>query len=383
LSILANRIKFNRNELSGAFGDIGTDLPLIIGMLLATNLQISNTLIVYGILQILTSLIYGIPMPVQPLKAVALIVITQNVSAEVIWGGGLAIGIIMLILTITGLIVWLNKIIPKTVIRGIQLGLGLQLCLLAVKDYIPADKTTGYIFALIAFVIGLILIGNRKYPPAIFILALGVIYMFLFHFGILTKLTFSVPKLSMPHLSYQNILAGLILLAIPQIPLSLGNSIFATNQIANDLFPDKKITVKKIGFTYSLMNLISPLLGGIPVCHGSGGIAGHYTFGGRTGGSTLIYGLFYLILGVFFSGNSADTLMIFPKPILGVILLFEGIALVLLVKDIIIDRNMFLIAVIVAICAIGLPNGYLIGMVAGTTIYYLTNKIFLKNFGKQ
>lgn len=383
MSILTNRIKLNRNELSGAFGDIGTDLPLIIGMLLATNLQISNTLIVYGILQIITSLIYGIPMPVQPLKAVALIVITQNVSAEVIWGGGLAIGIIMLILTVTGLLVWLNKIIPKTVIRGIQLGLGLQLCLLAVKDYIPADKTTGYIFALIAFLIGLILIGNRKYPPAIFILALGVVYMFLFHFGVLATISFSVPKLTIPHLSYQNILAGLVLLAIPQVPLSLGNSIFATNQIANDLFPEKNITVKKIGFTYSLMNLISPLLGGIPVCHGSGGIAGHYTFGGRTGGSTLIYGLFYLILGVFFSSNSAETLMIFPKPILGVILLFEGFALILLVKDIIVDRNMFLIAVIVAICAIGLPNGYLIGMVVGTTIFYLTNKLFLKNFGKQ
>lgn len=383
MSILTDRIKFNRNELSGAFGDIGTDLPLIIGMLLATNLQISNTLIVYGILQIMTSLIYGIPMPVQPLKAVALIVITQHVSAEVIWGGGLAIGIIMLILTLTGLLVWLNRVIPKTVIRGIQLGLGLQLCLLAVKDYIPADKTTGYIFALIAFLIGLILIGNRKYPPAIFILGLGVIYMFLFHFGILTNLTFSVPKLSIPHLSYQNILAGLLLLAIPQIPLSLGNSIFATNQIANDLFPEKKLTVKKIGFTYSLMNLISPFLGGIPVCHGSGGIAGHYTFGGRTGGSTLIYGLFYLVLGLFFSGNSAETLMVFPKPILGVILLFEGFALVLLVKDIIVDRNMFLIAVIVAVCAIGLPNGYLIGMIVGTAIFYLTNKIFLKNFGKQ
>ncbi len=383
MSILTGRLKINRNELSGAFGDIGTDLPLIIGMLLATNLQISNTLIVYGILQIMTSLIYGIPMPVQPLKAVALIVITQNVSAEIIWGGGLAIGIIMLLLTVTGLIVWLNKVIPKTVIRGIQLGLGLQLCLLAVKDYIPADRTTGYIFALIAFLIGLILIGNRKYPPAIFILALGVIYMFLFHFSILTNLTFSVPKFIIPHLSYQNILSGLILLAIPQIPLSLGNSIFATNQIANDLFPDKKITVKKIGLTYSLMNLISPLLGGIPVCHGSGGIAGHYTFGGRTGGSTLIYGVFYLVLGIFFSGNSAETLMIFPKPILGVILLFEGIALILLVKDIIIDRNMFLIAIIVAVCAVGLPNGYLIGMITGTIIFYLTNKVFLRNFGKQ
>ena len=383
MSILTNRIKFNRNELSGAFGDIGTDLPLIIGMLLATNLQISNTLIVYGILQIITSLVYGIPMPVQPLKAVALIVITKNVSAEVIWGGGLAIGLIMLILTVTGLIVWLNRVIPKTVIRGIQLGLGLQLCLLAVKDYIPADKTNGYIFALIAFLIGLILIGNRKYPPAIFILALGIVYMILFHFEVLSNLTFTVPRISTPNLSYENILAGLILLAIPQIPLSLGNSIFATNQIAADLFPEKNISVKKIGLTYSLMNLISPFLGGIPVCHGSGGIAGHYTFGGRTGGSTFIYGSFYLVLGLFFSGNSAETLMIFPKPILGVILLFEGFALVLLVKDIIIDRNMFLIAVIVAVCAIGLPNGYLIGMITGTVIYYFTNKIFLKNFGKQ
>ena len=131
------------------------------------------------------------------------------------------------------------------------------------------------------------------------------------------------------------------------------------------------------------MNIISPFLGGIPVCHGSGGIAGHYTFGGRTGGSTLIYGLFYLILGIFFSGNSVETLMIFPKPMLGVILLFEGIALILLVKDIIVDRNMFFIAIVVAICAIGLTNGYLIGMVTGTVIYYFTNKIFLKSYGKQ
>ena len=289
----------------------------------------------------------------------------------------------MLTLTLTGLVSWLNRVIPKTVVRGIQLGLGLQLCLLSVKDYIPADKTTGYIFAFIAFIIGLILIGNRKYPPAIFILLLGVIYMFFFHFNIIPDLRFSVPRIIIPHLTWQSIISGLIILAIPQIPLSLGNSIFATHQIAHDLFPEKKVTVKKIALTYSFMNLISPLLGGIPVCHGSGGIAGHYTFGGRTGGSTLIYGLFYLILGLLFRGNSVETLMIFPKPILGIILLFEGFAMILLVKDIIVDRSMFLIAIIVAICAVGLPNGYLIGMVFGTFIYYFNNKFFLKNFGKQ
>ena len=378
-----DRIIINRNEFSGAFGDIGTDLPLIVGMLLATNLEMSNTLIVFGILQILTSVIYGIPMPVQPLKAVALIVITQKLSAAVIWGGGIAIGVIMLVLTLTGLLSWLNKIIPKTVIRGIQLGLGIQLCLLSMRDYIPADKTIGYIFASIAFIIGIVLIGNRKYPPAVFIILLGFVYVAFFKNLPVSEIRIAFPHAYFPQITYQNVIAGMIILAIPQIPLSLGNSIFATNQIVTDLFPEKKINVTKIGLTYSLMNIIGPLFGGIPVCHGSGGIAGHYTFGGRTGGSTLIYGSFYLILGLIFSNNSPELLQIFPKPLLGVILLFEGIALILLVKDIITDRKMFFIAVLVAVCANGLPNGYFFGLVIGTIIYYLADKLVLKNYGRQ
>lgn len=380
MNFLSERIKLNRNELSGAFGDIGTDLPLIVGMLLASDLRMSNVLIVYGLFQVLTALVYGIPMPVQPLKAVALIVITQKISSDIIFGGGFAIGVIMLVLTITGLINWLNKIIPKTVIRGIQFGLGLQLCLLAVKDYIPSDNYTGYIFASMGFVIGLILIGNKKYPPAIFILGLGVIYILLFKFNVLTSVNISLPVIILPELKYDSIITGLLVLALPQIPLSLGNSIFATRQLANDYFPGKKITVKNIGFTYSIINIFSSFLGGLPVCHGSGGIAGHYTFGGRTGGSTFIYGLFYLILGLFFSGNSAEFLQIFPKPVLGVILLFEGITLILLVKDIITDKKMLIIAIIIGIAANGLPYGYLIGMVIGTILYYMSDKWILKHW---
>jgi hypothetical protein len=383
MNFFKDRIKINRNELSGAFGDIGTDLPLIVGMLLVTDLDMSNTLLVYGVLQIITAFIYGIPMPVQPLKAVALIVITQKISAAVIWGGGLAIGVIMLVLTLTGLLTWLNRIIPKTVIRGIQLGLGIQLSLLAVKDYIPSDSTIGYIFVSIAFIIAILLIGNKKYPPAIFILLLGLVYVVFFRDINLSAVRISVPHAYFPKLSFQDILSGLIILALPQIPLSLGNSIFATNQIVKDLFPDKNITVKKIGFTYSLMNIAGSLFGGIPVCHGSGGIAGHYTFGGRTGGSTLIYGLFYIILGLLITNNSPELLQIFPKPLLGVILLFEGIALIILVKDIITDKKMFFIAIVVAICANGLPNGYFIGLIIGTILYYSSDRFILKHYGKQ
>jgi hypothetical protein len=377
------RIKLNRNELSGAFGDIGTDLPLIVGMLLATDLSMTNVLIVFGVLQIMTALVYGIPMPVQPLKAVALIVITQKISGDIILGGGLAIGLIMLVLSLTGLLNWLNRIIPRTVIRGIQLGLGLQLCLVALKDYIPSGQQAGYILAAAGFLIGILLLGNRRYPPALFILALGAVYIFLFKADQLLSLQISVPRMTLPEIKTDSILTGMVLLALPQIPLSLGNSIFATRQLVTDYFPEKKMNVKHIGLTYSVMNIISPFLGGLPVCHGSGGIAGHYTFGGRTGGSAFIYGLFFLAIGLLFGSNSPESLLIFPKSLLGILLLFEGIALILLVKDIITDKRMFFIATVVGLCAIGLPDGYLVGLVIGTALFYLSPEFVLKHFGKH
>lgn len=380
---MKKRIEINKNELSGAFGDIGTDLPLIIGMLMVTDLKMSNVLVIYGILQIITAFIYGIPMPVQPLKAVAMIVITQKISSDVIFGGGFAIGIVMLFLVLTGLISWLNRIIPKTVVRGIQLGLGIQLSLLAMKEYIPGESWHAYLVAGVAFMIALVLIGNRKFPPALIILGAGILYSLIVNYSVFQGIHFSVPVLKFPVLNQKFILTGLVVLAVPQIPLSLGNSIFASKQLANDLFPEKKISVTKLGITYSLMNLLSSFFGGIPVCHGSGGIAGHFTFGGRTGGSTFIYGIFYLLLGIFFSSNSVEILTVFPKPVLGIILLFEGIALIILVKDIITEKKTFFIAIIVAVCSNGLQNGYFIGLVLGTILYYLSNKYLLKHYGKQ
>ena len=373
------RIKFNRNELSGAFGDIGTDLPLIIGMLLATDFEITNVLILFGAMQIVTGLIYGIPMAVQPLKAVALIVITQKISGNIVLAGGLVIGIIMLVLSLTNLLGYLEKIIPKTVIRGVQFGLGIQLALIALKDYIPSDGAAGYVLASIAFVIGLVLIGNRKYPPALFIISFGLVFAFIFKFNF-SNFHFSLPGFKLPQIDINNLWTGFALLALPQIPLSLGNSIFATKQIVNDLYPEKKLTVKKIGITYGIMNITGSLLGGIPVCHGSGGLIGHYTFGGRTGGSAFIYGLLYILLGLVLNTNFVHVVQQFPKPILGVILLFEGISLIFLVKDTIQDTKQFMVAIVVALIANGVPNGYFIAILVGTILYYSINKYALKYY---
>ena len=364
-------IRFDRNELSGAFGDIGTDLPLIVGMILAAGLHSSSVLVMFGLMQVVTAVSYRMPMPVQPLKAVAVIVITGKVAPEALYGGGLAIGIAMIVLTASGAIGWLARTVPRAVVRGLQLGLGMQLALLALRDYVQADGVNGFVLAGTAFVIVVLLWGNRRIPPAIPVIVLGVAYAAIFKVSGRTfqdAIGFTLPRLQ--PISWDSVITGFLLLALPQIPLSLGNSILATRQIAEDLFPSKRITVRKLSFTYAAMNLVNPFFGGVPTCHGSGGLVGHYTFGARTGGSIIIYGSIFLTLGLFFANGFAGVVQIFPLPVLGVLLFFEGAALMSLVKDQAGDARSLLIAIITGLIAVGLPYGYAAGLVVGTVLHY-------------
>lgn len=371
-----SRVRFDRNELAGAFGDIGTDLPLIVGMVAAAGLDAASVLVMFGVMQYMTAVRYGMPMAVQPLKAMAIIVITQKIAGPVLFGAGLAIGVVMLVLTTTGALGWLSRVVPKSVVRGLQLGLGLQLSLLAVGDYVRSDGIAGYGLALVALAIAIALYGNRRFPAALPIIALGIGYAFLFDLDardLAGGLGFTLPMLRTP--SAGDVLTGLMVLALPQIPLSLGNSLLATRQTAQDLFPEKKITIERLGYTYSLMNLVNPWFGGIPTCHGSGGLMGHYAFGARTGGSLLIYGSLFLGMGLFFSGAFAQAVQVFPLPVLGVLLLFEGWALMWLARDIIPIRSELAITLAVAAIAVLAPYGYVLGLVAGTLAFYALKRI--------
>ena len=363
---MQSKIKFNRNELAGAFGDIGTDLPLITGMILINNLSPSSTLIMFGLMQIASGCIYGIPIAVQPLKAMATLMLAQKYDKSLLYGAGLSVGIIMLFLSITGLLDKLAHIISKSIVRGIQLGLGLTLVSLSMTKYIHSEGVPGYVLAGISFLIVFFLLDNKKYPPALIVILIGLIYAVIFHFNVKhldPGFGVQLPTINQP--SLHSILIGFLLLGLPQIPLSLGNSILATKQTIIDYFPEKNISAKKIGLTYSLMNLINPFLSGIPTCHGAGGVTGHYTFGARTGGSLIIYGSLYLITGLFFGKGFNNLVHIFPLPVLGVILFFEGIFLMALIKDIMDSKRNILIALIVGSACFSLPYGYLIGILIG------------------
>jgi len=130
------------------------------------------------------------------------------------------------------------------------------------------------------------------------------------------------------------------------------------------------------------MNFSNTSFGGVPACHGTGGIAGHYAFGGRTGGSVVIYGTDFLNLGLFFGGAFLEVVKVFPLPILGVLLLFEGLCLIVLIRDLAELPIDLRLAALVAVCAAFLPYGYVVGLVLGTALAHLARR-GLTGFARQ
>jgi MFS superfamily sulfate permease-like transporter len=331
----------------------------------------ASVFIVFGILQIATGLVYGLPMPMQPLKAMAVLVITQKIAGSVLLGAGLAIGAAMLVLTLSGGLTLLVKWIPLCVVRGVQFGLGLSLASLALKTYIPSAGASGYALAAGGLLIMLLLWGNRRVPPGLLVIVLGLIYALAtgIEAGVIADgFGIALPIFHRPE--WHHIWTGFLVLALPQIPLSLSNSVIATERTIRDLFPEHAIGARKIGLTYSVVNLVAPLFGGIPVCHGCGGLAGHYAFGARTGGSVVLYGAFYVLLGLFLSKPLGEVLKIFPQPILGVVLLFEALTLLALVRDQAQMPRNILIAFLVGVVALTVPHGFVVGLVLGTLVFY-------------
>lgn len=375
-------IRFDRNELAGSFGDIGTDLPLIVGMVLASGLDAASVFVVFGLLQIATGLVYGLPMPLQPLKAMAVLVITQRIAGDTLFGAGLAVGAAMLVLTLSGALGALARFIPRCAVRGIQFGLGLSLASLALQDYVRSLGFEGYVLAATGFLVMLCLWGNRRFPGGLLVILIGAAYAAVFRLdlsAIGAAVSINLPRLHTP--GWSDVWTGFLVLALPQLPLSLSNAVIATNQTLGDLFPQRRVSVRKIGLTYSIINLTVPWLGGIPVCHGCGGLAGHYAFGARTGGSVVIYGSMYVLIGLLFRGVLVEVIEVFPKPILGVVLLFEALTLLLFVRDQSADLRDLTIALLVAVLAFGLPQGYVIGLLVGTALYYLSKRVRVMSAG--
>ncbi len=368
---------YNTTEFAGAFGDLGTLIPFVVGYIVVNKLDPVGILVSLGILKIFVGLYFKTPVPIQPMKAIGASAISNpgTVTPGMIWGSGIFSAVVWIILAVTGAVTWLNKITAKPVMRGIMLGLGISFA-------IEGLKMMGgqWLIAVIAMIIAFLLLTNKHLPAMLVLLLMGVVTSLILNPGLIEQLKqvsiqFRLPSLVFGKMTWQDFVLGALVLGIPQVPLTLGNAVLGTVAENNELFPDRPVTVKKVALDHGFINIFSFILGGIPVCHGAGGMAGHVRFGAKTGGALVILGVILLLLGLFFSQSVTILFNMVPPAILGVILFFAGMELASIVWDIGTEKKdiyVLLLTTGIAIINIG------IAFVAGLALYYALKMKWVK-----
>ena len=312
-------MKFSLAELAGSLGDFGTIIPLIIAVALVSDVNTRYVLLFFGIWFILTGLYYRLPIPLEPMKAIAVIVIAGGISSGEIAASGIILGVIFLVLGYGRFFEMIDRWVPQSVVRGIQLGLALLL-FRASTDFVVKDPFF-FILGIVIVIIFLLLFRYRRVPDLSSLCVIGVgLLGGLYLYGIPPLSLIPAPQLVIP--LPEDFISAFSTLVLPQVVLTIANAILATSLLTKDLFATD-IPPKKLSTTIGLMNLTSVPFGGFPMCHGAGGLAGQYRYGARTGGANIYAGLIFLFLALFFS--SPEILSIIAIGVLGALLVFVGI----------------------------------------------------------
>jgi SulP family sulfate permease len=346
------KFQFNRMELAGSLGDLGTLIPLSVALITINNLGFTPIFLMVGLFYLITGFYYRLPIPIQPLKVVAAIAIAfpGKITLPIMSATGILFGVILLFMAFTGLIDRISRLFTRPVVRGIQLGLGFILLIKGialvsdpavfihhpVNDSAPGAIPFNLIIGIAGFILGLVFISSRRYPAALVLICFGILAgVFMGGASKIewllgpTPISFYLPGIN-------DYWTALVLLVIPQIPLTIGNAIIGTTDTSKNLFgKDKSCRVNNKILTVDMgfFNLLTGLIAAMPMCHGAGGLAAHYRFGARTGGSNLMIGAIFVIIALVLGKTGISLFSTIPNSILGVLLMFAGLELALIVRD--------------------------------------------------
>jgi len=302
-----NGIRISRRELTGALGDSVTVLPVVVAVAALTELSLARLLLGFAVFQVVWGLYYGVPVSVEPMKALAALVIAGGLGVEELAVSGLFIGLLLLFVGATDTLSRMESLIGRPVVRGVQLAVGLVLLETGVQ--LSLD---GPVYALVALsVVGVSVAAGRRRMSALLVLALGV--------GVAVATT-GVPTPRVPTLevtlpSAAGLSASAAGATAAQLAMSVGNAAVATSLLLAEYY-DADVSADDLATSMGVMNLLAVPFGAMPMCHGSGGVAGKYAFGARTAGSNLILGAVFGLAAVVGVGVVAA----FPLAVLGVIL---------------------------------------------------------------
>jgi len=386
---MSERFKFNRMELAGSLGDLGTLLPIAIAMVLFNGLSALGLFLSIGVFYIVSGMYFGITVPVQPMKVIGAYAIATAMSADQILASSLLMGVFLLIVGLTGAIDVIRKFTPNSVIRGVQLSTGALLISGGVKFMIGTSKyqalqqavephlsvqsigalPISLVIGAAAAIVTLLLLDNKKFPAGLIVVAGGLAAGLAFgaRFDISSGFGFNLPEmLPFGFPGKADFTFALFALVLPQLPMTLGNAVLAYTDLSKEYFGDRsaRVTNRKACVSMALANFFSFCLGGMPLCHGAGGLAAHYRFGARTAGSNVMIGALFLALAVLFGNDIVGLFNLLPMSILGVLLVFAGSQLTLTIMDLKDRKDYFVATLILGITlASNLAAGFIAGMI--------------------
>ncbi len=384
-------LRFNRLELAGSLGDLGTLLPLAIGMIMVNGLTPSGIFFSAGLFYIFSGLYFRVTTAVQPMKVISAYAVATALTYQQIMASALIMAVILILIGSSGAMTWISKHTPKSVIRGVQLSTGIVLMTQGIKCMVGTSTLQqlnqlaepylrwqsigpmpiGIPMGIAGVLLTLLLLDNRKVPAGLVIVGFGLAigigmgnYRSLENFGL--KMTFpQLVPLGLP--ATIDFTFAFFALVLPQIPMTIGNAVLANADLATQYFGDgaRKVTGKALCLSMALANLLAFAFGGMPMCHGAGGLAAHYRFGARTAGSNLMIGIF-MVTAVLLIGDRLLALFnLIPIAVLGVLLFFAGGQLALTITDLK-KRSEMLVAL--SILGIALATNLAVGFLAGLVL---------------
>lgn len=385
------RPRFDRRELAGALGDLGTMLPLALGLILINGLDATGLLLTIGLFYILSGLYFGVTVPVQPMKIIGAYAIASAIGPGQITAAGLWMAALLLGLGLTGGMTLVQRLVPFSTVRGVQLATGILLLRQGI-DFMAGTTSLqraqgsaepflsigavgpipgGLILGFLAVALVLALLDNPRAPAALVVVVFGLAIGLLF--GGWRSLAVFHPGLHLPRLlpfgwpSATAFSLALTTLALPQLPMTIGNAVVAQADLTREYFGHeaaRRSSTRALAVSMGLANIAAALVGGMPLCHGAGGLAAHYRFGARTAGANLIIGAIFLALALALGDVAVRLLTLLPFAILGALLCFAGVQLALTAHDVRQRNDLLVIIVMLGVTlATNLAVGFGVGIV--------------------
>jgi SulP family sulfate permease len=343
------KLRLDLKEISGSLGDLATFLPLAVGLIVVNGVNATSLFLAAGILYIAAGLYFGVPVPVQPLKATSALAIALAAAPGDIAAVALLMGLIFAGISFFNLSGLLRLAFTRPIVRGIQLGLGVLLARKGLTFAFGANHAMAagveshpalMAAALGGIVLGVILLSreSRRYPAALVVIVLGILCgVLLGPVGTRSSLSIGWIRPEWGFSLQADWHMVILVLLLPQIPLTFANSVVAAADTARCYYGEgaRRVTLRGLAASLGIANLFSAWIGGMPMCHGSGGITAHYRFGARTGGANLFIGGLFVVLALLFGKSIASLFGLLPPPVLGILLVYVGLEHARLVRDIV------------------------------------------------